>query len=75
MKTSDMIPAFLLAATLCAFVTIVIVATSSNFYTVTQLNEVGIKEIRKCSIDTPTVKSNWSEIVWMDGFAPKGERK
>lgn len=50
-------------------------AANPHVYTEDQLNAVGIKAIRKCSIDTPTAKSNWVEIVWMDGFNRKGERK
>lgn len=75
MTTSDLVFGCLISATLGAFATIVLVATCSDFYTAMQLNKVGIKEIRKCSIDTTTAKSNWYEIVWMDGFNKKGERK
>jgi len=31
------------------------------------LNEVGIKYIKKCEVDTPNCHSNWYEIVWKDG--------
>lgn len=75
MGTSELVFACLISATIGAFVTIVLVATSHDFYTTSELNEVGIKEIRKCSIDTPTVNSNWYEIVWMDGHNEKGNRK
>lgn len=37
----------------------------------TALKGVGIKEIRRCTIDTPNCQSNWYEIVWNNGKEEK----